>query len=50
MLQSLRARLTAISIFITTCSLVILAVVTFMVVQSNILYSLDERLNDLTDL
>lgn len=50
MLQSLRARLTAISIFIMTCSLVILAVVTFIVVQSNILYSLDERLNDLTDL
>ncbi|MDR2327960.1 MAG: HAMP domain-containing protein, partial [Acidovorax sp.] len=48
MFQSLRARLIGICVAITTLSLLALALVTFFIVRSNTLSSLDDRVGQLT--
>ena len=48
--QTLRARLTGVSVAIATLSLIVLSLVAFLVVRANMLQALDERIGGVTQL
>ena len=50
MFQTLRARLTGVSVAIATLSLIVLSLVAFLVVRANMLQALDERIGGVTQL
>ncbi|ODU56971.1 MAG: chemotaxis protein [Comamonadaceae bacterium SCN 68-20] len=50
MFQTLRARLTGVSVAIATLSLIVLSLVAFLVVRANLLQALDERIGGVTQL
>ena len=50
MFQTLRGRLTGVSVAIATLSLIVLSLVAFLVVRANMLQALDERIGGVTQL
>ena len=50
MLQTLRARLTAVSVLVVTLALALLSGIAFVVVRANVLEMLDERIGGMTRL
>lgn len=50
MLQTLRARLTAVSVLVVSLALALLSGIAFVVVRANVLEMLDERIGGMTRL
>ena len=50
MLQTLRARLTAVSVLVVSLALAVLSGIAFVVVRANVLEMLDERIGGMTRL